>query len=131
MKFTEDDIKDKDRLKKMVRKEALQIFSNPSSRNGRDLETIEFFVKQGKIAELYLIENYQYEEADRKYHDLKDQDGDYTEVKAYNNTTASRVPYVEKDLVRYRNAAWNISKWYMLFNVEEGVYEFIEKIRIK
>jgi len=130
MKFREADIKDQVRLERMVEKEALQIFNNPDARRGRDLETVKFFVRQGKVAELYLIENHGYSEADKKYHDLKGEDGDYTEVKAYNNTPSSKVPYVQRDLQRYKGASWNISKWYILFNVNDGVYEFVDKIKI-
>jgi hypothetical protein len=115
----------------MVRKEAEQIFSSPTARKGRDLETIEFFVRQGKVAELYLIENCGYEESDKKWHDLKGSDGEYSEVKAYNNTPNSNLPYVERDLVRYRTEKWNTSKWYILFNVNDGIYELVDKILLK
>ena len=131
IRFTENDIKDKDRLNRMIKNEAIQIYNSPVARRGRDLETIEFFVKQGKVAELYLIENQNYSEANRKWHDLKDPNGDYTEVKAYSNTPTPNVPYVEKDLIKYKQSSWNYSKWYILFNVDEnGVYEFVEKIKI-
>ena len=131
MKFTENDIQDKERLQRMVRKEAEQIFNSPAARKGRDLETIEIFVKQGKVAELFLIENFGYIESDIKWHDLKDISGEYTEVKAYTNTPNASVPYVEKDLKRYREASWSNSKWYILFNVNDGVYEFVEKLKIR
>lgn len=131
LKFTADDIVDKDRLEKMVKREALKIFNSPSARNGRDLETVEFFVRRGKVAELYLIENENYIESDKKWHDLKDDNGDYVEVKAYVNTPVSTLPWVERDLIKYRKASWNISKWYILFNVDDnGVYELVDKIEI-
>ena len=57
IRFTESDIKDKERLEKMIKKEAKHIFESEKSRANRDLETIEFFVRQGKIAELYMIES--------------------------------------------------------------------------
>ncbi len=115
----------------MVRREAEQIFNSPVARKGRDLETIEFFVKQGKVAELYLIENYGYDESDIKWHDLKDSMGDYTEVKAYANTPVSTLTYVERDIKRYKTEKWSNSKWYILFNCNGGVYEFVEKIKIR
>ena len=127
-KFTEADIKDKDRLERMIEKEALAIYNSESGRRDRDLETIKFFVRQGKVAELWLIENAGYEEADKKYHDLK-KDGEYSEVKAY-NIPHKNMPFVQKDLKRLKSATWNISKWYILFKCTDGVYELIEKIAI-
>ena len=38
---------------------------------------------------------------------------------------------IERDLRRYRTESWNVSKWYILFNYTEGVYEFVDKIQIK
>ena len=131
MKFRESDIKDTERLQKMIKKEAESIFSSEKARRGRDLETIEFTVRQGKIAELYLIENYGYQESDKKWHDLFDANGDYTEVKAYRNVWSKEAPFVEKDLRRIRSEKWNFSKWYMLFSVSEGEYELLEKIQIR
>jgi hypothetical protein len=131
MKFREEDIRNKERLERMVKKEAEAIFSSPAARNGRDLETIEFCVKQGKIAELYLIENCGYDEADKKWHDLLDETGEYTEVKAYNNVWSKDAPFVEKDLRRLKNEGWNFSKWYMLFTVVDGEYELLDKIQVR
>ena len=131
MKFREEDIRDKERLERMVKKEAEAIFFSPNARNGRDLETIEFCVRQGKVAELYLIENCGYDEADKKWHDLLDKSGDYTEVKAYNNVWSKDAPFVEKDLRRLKNEGWNFSKWYMLFTVVDGEYELLDKIQVR
>lgn len=130
MKFTVNDIKDKDRLEKMVEKEANQIYNSCIARRGRDLDTIKFTVRQGKIAELYLIENAGYQEADIKWHDLKDENGDYIEVKAY-NVLSKDAPFVQRDIMRYKNGSWNKSKWYMLFKVKNGEYELLEKIRLR
>ena len=132
MKFTENDIQDKERLERMIEKEAIPIFNSPTANANRDLETVKFCVRQGKIAELYLIENCGYDEADLKYHDLKEKlTGNYVEVKAYDIPDASS-PRVQIDLRRLRNANWNISKEYILFKVHsDGVYEFLEKIKIK
>lgn len=130
MKFTERDIRDRDRLERMIEKEARAIFDSPAARNGRDLDTIKFCVKQGKVAELWLIENEGYDEAGKKWHDLKDSDGEYTEVKAYTIHDTS-APCVARDLRRLRTEKWNLSKWYVLFRVEEGVYEKIDKIQVR
>lgn len=129
--FTENDIHDKERLERMVEKEAAVIFNSPSARKDRDYDTVKFCVKQGKVAELYLIENFGYEEADKKYHDLKDPiSGEYAEVKAYSIHSAD-VPAVKRDLKRLRTENWNISKWYYLFKYSEGNYELLEKIKVK
>ena len=130
MKFTIDDIKDRERLERMVEKEALQINRSEFSRRGRSLDDIKFAVRQGKVAELYLIENHGYIESDIKYHDLKDINGDYTEVKAY-NVWGKDAPFVQKDLRRYREEKWSKSKWYMLFKYENGQYELLDKIQIR
>ena len=130
MKFTENDIQDKERLERMIDKEAIPIYNNPVSRRNRDLDTVRYCVRQGKIAELYLIENCGFDEADLKYHDLKEKlTGNYAEVKAYSINDAS-APVVTKDLIRLRNANWNISSEYILFKVQDGVYEFLDKIKI-
>lgn len=131
MKFTIEDIKDRERLERMIEKEALQIYNSSQARRGRDLDTVKFCVRQGKIAELYLIENCGYEESDIKWHDLKDSEGNYVEVKAYNNVSHKDVPFVQKDLKRYRSESWSKSKWYILFNHDYGEYTLVEKIKIK
>ena len=114
----------------MVEKEALAIYSSPVARHGRELDDIKFSVRQGKIAELYLIENHGYAEADKKWHDLKEDSGEYTEVKAY-KVWSKDAPFVQKDLMRLRNEGWNKSKWYMLFKCEHGEYELLDKIQIR
>jgi hypothetical protein len=129
VKFTENDIKDKERLENMIAKEATQIFDNPQNRYGRDYDTIKYCVRQGKVAELYLIENFGYQESEIKYHDVV-KNGEHSEVKAY-NITSSTAPCVEKDLRRYRNAAWSKAKWYIIFKCVDGVYELLDIIKIK
>lgn len=129
VKFTENDIKDTDRLENMISKEATLIYNNPSSRYGRDFDTIRYCVRQGKVAELYLIENFGYEESKIKYHDLEKNQEQF-EVKAY-NITSSTAPCVEKDLRRYRTATWSKANWYILFKCIDGVYELLEVIKIK
>lgn len=133
VRFRESNIRDKSRLEQMIKKEAKNIFESDKSRNGRDLETVEFFVRQGKVAELYMIENFGYEEADRRWHDLKDSDGEYTEVKAYSGVKGrgADATFVQKDLRKLRNSGWNVSKWYILFSVDDGVYEMIDKIQLR
>lgn len=113
----------------MIEKEAKAIFSSDVARKGRDFDTVKFCVRQGKVAELWLIENEGYEESDKKWHDLK-KDGDYTEVKAY-TVWGKDAPGVQKDLRRLKNESWNCSKWYILFKFEYGEYELLEKIQIK
>lgn len=130
MKFTEENIRDKARLEQMIEKEALSIYNSVAARRGRDLDTIKFCVKQGKIAELYLIENHEYVESDIKWHDLKDSEGNYTEVKAY-DVWSKDAPFVQKDIHRYKNESWSKSKWYMLFKFKDGEYELLEKIQLR
>lgn len=129
VQFTENDIKDKDRLMTMIEKEAQMIFNSSIANRGRTLDDIKQSVKQGKIAELWLIENYGFLEADKKWHDLKNAEGEYIEVKAY-HVTDSGAPYVQKDIKRIKDEKWNTSKWYMLFKYDYGTYFFLEKIQI-
>jgi hypothetical protein len=114
----------------MIEKEALAIYDSPVARNGRDLESIKWCVRQGKVAELWLIENEGYDESDKKWHDLK-KDNEYTEVKAYTGVWSKDAPFVQKDLRRLRNESWSTSTWYKLFRVEDGLYELLDTIKLR
>ena len=127
--FTVSDIKDQVLLEKEIKEEALRLFSSPKANRNRSLEEITEQVRIGKTAEIWLIENYDYEQAPDIYHDLVDKDGNRTEVKAY-NIYSSNAPYVQNDLYRIRTGGWNKSKWYLLFQHKDGVYKFLEKITI-
>jgi hypothetical protein len=129
MKFTEEDIRDKDRLERMVQEESEHIFSSVIARKGRTLAEVQSSVRQGKVAELWLIENEGYVEAGKRWHDLRDENGDLVEVKAYSvNDTGA--PMVQRDLKRIREEGWNTSRWYILFKYEYGTYELLEKIEV-
>lgn len=130
MRFTIDDIRNRERLEQMVKAEADAIFNSPEARKNRSYDAIYASVQQGKVAELWLIENEGYEEADKRWHDLKDVCGEYVEVKAY-SINDSGSPFVQKDLKRLRTEGWNTSKWYMLFKYDYGVYTFLEKIQLR
>lgn len=131
VKFTEADIIDKERLERMIEKEALPIFNSATgNKERRDFETVKFCVKQGKIAELWLIENRGYDEANKKYHDLIDKNGEYTEVKAY-DVTSMNAPYIQKDIKKLRTESWNSSRWYIVFKCTHGEYEFLDKVYVK
>ena len=130
MKFTENDILDKDLLERMVEQEAQDIYSSEAARKGRDFESVKLSVRQGKIAELYLIENYGHKKATKKWHDLINPEGEYVEVKAY-NTTTSKAPFIERDLMRIKREGWNKATWYVIFKCVDGRYELLEKIRIR
>jgi hypothetical protein len=130
--FSEKDIKDKERLNRMVEDEAARIYQSDEARWGRSLEEITAKVRQGKVAELMMIENFDYEEADLMWHDLKSSEGEYTEVKAYSKIWDEYAPQVSKDLKRYRSMSKFKSKWYILFSVDDrNIYKFIAKIKIK
>lgn len=135
MKFTIDDIKDRERLERMVEKEALQINRSEFSRRGRSLDDIKFAVRQGKVAELYLIENHGYIESDIKYHDLKilnekGDNGEYIEIKAY-SSDAIEAGYLDSEIFRIKNSKWNKSKYLIAFSVHNGEYSFYKKIYLK
>lgn len=131
MKFTEADIKDKDLLERLIKEEATRIFESPRANRDRTYEQVANSVRQGKIAELFLVESGVYDFADIKWHDLKNKDGEYVEVKAYNVHNGFEAPFVKKDLERYRSQDWCKAKWYMLFSCHEGNYEFLGTKHIK
>jgi hypothetical protein len=128
--FTIDDIVDKEALEVAVEKEALEIYKSETARAGRDLETVKYFVKQGKIAEFWLIENRGHKPAEKKWHDLLDPQGDLVEVKAY-DIWSKDAPGVQRDIKKLRTSSWNFSKWYVLFKCKNGVYDFLEKIQLR
>jgi hypothetical protein len=128
MQFTESDIKDKKYLEEQIELEAQRLFSLTSSR-GRSLEEIRNRVRQGKIAEVWLIETGKFKPALDIYHDLIDLEGNRVEVKAY-NIYNSNAPSVQNDLYRIRTGTWNKSKYMMLFQCKERNYKFLEKISI-
>jgi len=130
MQFTEDNIKNKELLGKLINEETKRIFESETARKDRDYEQVYTRVKQGKIAELYMVETGKFSFSDIKWHDLKNKAGEYCEVKAYdvNDENASSV---KRDLVRYRTEKWCKSNWYYLFQCRGGEYKLLAIIRIK
>lgn len=128
--FTQDDIKNKELLESLIQEETNRIFESDKARKGRSHDQVYASVKQGKVAELYLVETGKFEFADLKWHDLKNKQGEYCEVKAYdvNDWTA---PSVIRDLQRYRTESWNKSTWYYLFQYRNGTYKLLAVLRIK
>lgn len=126
--FTENDILDKEDLEKRVEIEALSIWKGKLVR-GRDLDSVKWAVRRGKIAEMYLVETGQFKFSNLKYHDLIDSNGDLVEIKAY-EVTSSSAPYVQSDLKRIRTEGWNKSKYMLLFQCKNGIYKLLEKIDI-
>jgi serine/threonine-protein kinase RIO1 len=134
MRFTEEDIRDKAYLESEVEWEADKIFNSklPGARRGRSLDEIKSAVRQGKIAEVYLIENAGYLACPNSYHDLQDSEGNFIEVKAYKLSNAhSESEPIKKEIERIKKSKWNKSKWMIIFSCEGGVYNFIEKVEIK
>ena len=130
MLFTIEDIRDKDLLKKLVDEESNQIYDKISSRRSRTLEEIRSAVQQSKVAELYLVENFEYEFSGIKYHDLFNKDKEIVEVKAYSSTDV--LPsFVIKDIRKIQSSDWNKSSWYYYFGYYEGIYNLYQKIKIK
>ena len=128
--FTQDDIRDKDLLESLIREESDRIFESDSARKNRTYDQIYANVKQGKVAELYLKETGKFEFADIKWHDLKNANGEYCEVKAY-DVNDWNAPSVVRDLQRYRTESWCKSTWYYLFQFRNGTYKLLAVLRIK
>ena len=87
-------------------------------------------VLQGKVAELWLIENIGFDEAEKKYHDLVNKQGEFVEVKAYSGVWSADAPFVQKDLRKIRTEGWNKSTWYYLFKYDYGTYTLLNIIKI-
>jgi hypothetical protein len=130
MKFTIDDIKNKELLCELVEYEAKGIYENPKTRKERSYEHVRSSVLQGKVAEVYLIETGNYKKSERKYHDVVDKNGREIEVKAYANASVFSSE-VKKDLERLEKANWNQSEWYFLFSYDSGTYELVAKLKIR
>ncbi len=130
MTFTEEDIKDKDLLQKLVEQETTRIFESDAARKNRSYEQVYHSVKQGKVAEMHLVQSGKFEFANLKWHDLKNVRGEYCEVKAY-DVDDWNAEYVQKDLQRYKKETWNKSTWYYLFQCRNSVYKLLAVLRIK
>lgn len=128
--FTQDDIRDKELLERLIEEETKRIFNSEKARRGRSYDEIFANVKQGKVAEMYMVENENFVFSDIKWHDLKNTDEEYCEVKAYdvNDETAHSVI---KDLERYRTEGWSKAIWYYLFQYRSATYKLLAIIRIK
>jgi len=132
--FTQDDIKDKELLEKLINEEADRIYKSETARHNRSYDNIYSTVKQGKIAEMYLVESGRFKFADLKWHDLvsANLDGtiEYSEVKAY-DVDDWNSPYVQRDIARYRSEKWCKSTWYYLFQYRNATYKLLAVLRIK
>ena len=131
IEFTENDIQNKKYLKSEIELESNRLFNSSQQTGGnRTYTEIEKSVRIGKVAEVYLIENYSFEASGNIYHDLIDKNGDYVEVKAYSESTIQN-GWIDNDIHRILNGGWNKSKWYILFSYDNGKYVFIEKRKIR
>jgi hypothetical protein len=128
--FTQDDIVDKELLEKLIEEETDRIYESVSARHGRDRDQISASVKQGKIAELFLVQSGKYKFADIKWHDVMTTNGEYVEVKAY-DVNDWEAPSVKRDLARYRTEKWCKATWYYLFQCRAGEYKLLAILRIK
>ncbi len=128
--FSIADIRDIELLEENIHREASAIWENVNLRRGRNFEELKTSVRQGKIAEQWLIENHAFTQARLKYHDLVNVDGEYVEVKAYSYGDIF-MDFVVKDLIKYRDSTWSKAKWYILFNCIDGIYYHKATIKIK
>jgi hypothetical protein len=128
--FSIADIRDIELLEENIHREASAIWENVNLRRNRNFEELKSSVRQGKIAEQWLIENHGFTQARIKYHDVVNPDREYVEVKAYSygDIFAS---FVQRDLQKYKAANWSQAKWYVLFNCVNGVYNHMATVKIK
>tara|TARA_B110000503_G_scaffold119317_1_gene181027 strand:- start:6711 stop:7112 length:402 start_codon:yes stop_codon:yes gene_type:complete len=131
IEFTISDIKNKTYLDNEIESESNRIRnSTPESSSGRSYDEIKKSVTVGKVAEVFLIENYSFKSSPNIYHDLIDKYGDYVEVKAYTESTIKK-GFVDNDIHRILKGGWNKSKWYVLFLYDDGKYKFLERRKIR
>lgn len=128
--FTIADIREIELLEANVLHEAQCIYDNEKLRRGRNLEQVASMVRQGKVAEQWLIENHAFTQARLKFHDLLNADREYIEVKAYSYGDIFS-EFVTRDLIKYRDSSWSKAKWYILFNCVDGTYYHKATIKIK
>jgi hypothetical protein len=127
--FTENDIKDKDKLELDIMMESKMIFESPVAARGRTLEQILEHSRQGKIAEQFLIETGEYIRCTKKYHDLVDSEANIVEVKAF-SVNDRHAPGVKKVINDIKNGDWNHSKYIILFKYCDGIYSYLDTIPI-
>ena len=131
IEFTISDIKNKTYLDNEIESESNRIRnSTTESSRGRSYDEIKKSVTVGKVAEVFLIENYSFKSSPNIYHDLIDKHGDYVEVKAYTESTIKN-GFVDNDIHRILKGGWNKSKWYVLFLYTDGKYKFLERRKIR
>ena len=108
MKFNKNEVNKQD-----VETRAMEDFHrvmNGPNQFGRTPPMIMEHCMIGHYAEQYLIDNFNFKNYDKKYHDLIDPDGKVTEIKVYNNSNQ-----LKKQLERIKNANWNSSQRFMGF----------------
>jgi len=131
IEFTISDIKNKTYLDNEIESESNRIRNSTSeSSRGRSYDEIKKSVTIGKVAEVFLIENYSFKSSPNIYHDLIDKHGDYVEVKAYTESSIKN-GFVDNDIHRILKGGWNKSKWYVLFLYKDGKYKFLERRKIR
>jgi len=129
IKFKESEIRDKAYLETEIESEAQRIFKSSKANKGRSIETIREKVRQGKTAEVWMIENWGFKAAKDVYHDLIDSEGNLIEVKAYNPYNCN-TEYIQNVVEKLKSSVWNQSKWLFLFEYDNGTYTFLKKIAI-
>lgn len=128
--FTIADIREIELLEANVLHEAQCIYDNERLRRDRTLAQVADKVRQGKVAEQWLIENHAFTQARLKFHDLVNSDREFVEVKAYSYGDIFS-DFIMRDLVKYRDSTWSRAKWLILFNCINGTYYHKATIKIK
>lgn len=95
---------DRDELYLRAEKEAKLIHSKPSTRKGRDLESIIMTTLYGHASEMYLINHQGFTDDLREYKDVIDPDGEPVEVKTTKHE--KWVPYVLRRENERAKDAW-------------------------
>ena len=104
MKFNAMRDLDVDLLKQRAYAEAAEIFSKPSTRDGRTIDKIREAVMYGQAAEVYLVQHHNFTDDARPFKDVFNPVGEAVEVKVTEGDYY--VPFVLKRCNEAASQAW-------------------------
>jgi len=132
--FTVNDIKDKHAYIARARAEAKLCYDTESTRRGRKWSELYQSYLQGHAAESYLIENFGFKCANKKYKDLINSDGEQVEVKTRTSVEAlhSLRRILNKQKYTYRKIPDILYFWLVDYkDIQNPAYNFYAKYKWK
>jgi len=117
--FDDEDVED------YCKEEYLRIINSPKARGSRSNETILEDCMKGARAEMFLIENFNYRQNPKPYHDLISDDDIETEVKVRKSFSKYDIDNIISSCSRYNDA-----EEYIFFTYSDGHYKFFKKVSL-